>query len=330
MLAYAPVAQLTGMASKPVSLTSRLPWIYVIAALRDRVVYVGETHDAEGLLMRLGSHFGPFAASTLKKRASERASVTLRPPFVIVSARLPFAEDPSAFDGTSGATRRQCEAVVQQLITERFVLPSEGWTIVSETNSSSLSAPPEVRAACESIYDAFRSTIGFLTALSAASPFHLVVLDPYPAVKDDTDVAMGDVLEEIEVTIFTWVLDQLRTSLGEDSWWREGIPQDTRIECQARLESDPTNNGAPPQAYLMFMDLKSIAKKNWELCGPLFEAISQEKGKEKATSWLQEVNQLRNLWAHPIRRKYAPLDPAKAVWVRELSKRCVAACRTLP
>lgn len=329
MLAYAPVAQLTGMASKQVSLTSRLPWLYIIAAVHDKVVYVGETHDNEGILMRLGSHFGPYSNSTLKRRAEERAAVTLRPPFVIITARLPFSEDPAAFDGTSKAVRRQCEAVLQQLIIERFVLKTDGWTIVSQADASSLSASAEILSACESIYDAFRSTLGFLDALSAASPFHLVVLDPYPT-STDSNASIGEMLEDIELTVFTWVLDQLRLSLGEDKWWREGIPQDTRIECQGRLESDPTNSGSPPQAYMMFMDLKAIAKKNWGICGPLFEAISLENGKEKATNWLQEVNQLRNLWAHPIRRKFAPLDPAKVSWTRELRNRCYAACRSLP
>jgi hypothetical protein len=330
MVTYAPVAQITGIASKAVSLTTRLPWLYIIVAVRNRVVYVGETHDAEGLLIRLGSHFGPFAASTLKRRASERAGIgQLKPPFLVVSARLPFAEDPASFDGTSATTRKLCEALVQQLVTERFVLKTEGWVIVSQTSNSGMSASAEVSAACESIYAAFHNALNFFTALSSASPFHLVVLDPYPFVTDDMDVDVGAALEDIEVSVFRWVLDRLKKALGE-LWWRDGIPQDTRINCQARRESDPRNDGAPAEAYLMFMDLKAIAKKNWGVCGPLMEQISEARGKDSATDWIQELNEVRNLWAHPIRRSFAPLDPAKAARIRQLAKTCAVAVRTLP
>ncbi len=329
MLRYAPVAQITSVASKSVSLTTRLPWLYIIAAPRNRVIYVGETHDSEGLLIRLGSHFGPFTASTLKRCASGRAGIgQLKPPFLVVSARLPFAEDAAAFDGTSAKTRKLCEALVQQFIIERFVLRSEGWVIVSETSNSGLSASAEISAACESIYTAFQNVMSFFDALSNASPFHLVVLDPYPSVANDSDIDVGEALEEIEVTVFKWVINQLKKSFG-DSWWREGIPQDTRISCQARRESDPRNEGAPAEAYLMFMDLKTIAKKNWSVCGPLMEQISESKGRESATEWIQELNEVRNLWAHPIRRSFAPLDPAQSSRIRHLAKRCAAAVRAI-
>lgn len=323
---YAPVAQITSLISKSVSLTDRLPWVYVIAGLKDKVVYVGETYDREGILIRLGSHFGPYVQSTLKKRASERAVVSvLSPPYLVVAARLPFAEDDAGFDGTATMERRFCEAAVHQLVMEHFVLKTPGWVIVSETSVGANAYSATIDSAAAGIFTNFLTAFQHYRSLAATAPFHFVILDPFPhAEKADYDV--GRALDAIETSMFTWVINRLQRQHGE-SWWREAVPTEVRVECQARLERDATAGDAPAEAYMMLLDLKAIAKKNWSECGTLMEAVSGAKGRDAAMAWIQDLNDIRNLWAHPIRRKFTPMHQERIAWLRNLGERCFAACR---
>ena len=328
MVSYFPVAHLTSSSTKPVSISGRLPWLYVIFAVQDRLIYVGETNDELGLLARVSAHFGPFINSTFKKRAEQRANVVRpRPPFVIVGARLPFGTDPAGFDGTSNKVRKACEAILQRMITERFVLHRSGWVVISETSSSGATGQVTLEAACDSIYKAVDNAMTYMTSLSGASPFHLVLLDPYPF-SEDNDESLDEMMHEIEAGTFNWIREQLSRIHGV-AWWRNCVPEKSRVECAQRKEYDAAGDDTPPEAFLMLIDLREIIKKNWEVCGPLVEKISGELGKEKATAWLYRLNDIRRVWAHPIRRHFVEIQPQDVDWIRSLREACKVAFREL-
>lgn len=329
MVRYSPVAHLTSSATKTISVSDRLPWLYVIFGLRDRLIYVGESHDETGLLSRVSAHFGAFTNSTFKQRAEQRANVIRpRPPFVVIGARLPFGSDPAGFDGTSNKVRRACEAILQRMITERFVLHRTGWVMISETSSSGATGQAGLEAACDSIYRAVDNAITYMTSLSGASPFHLVLLDPYP-LSNDGDESLDDMMHEIEAGIFSWMRDRLSRTHGQ-AWWRNCVPEKSRVECVQRKEYDASGDDTPPEAFLMLIDLREIAKKNWDVCGILMEKISGETGKDKATSWLLRLNDIRRLWAHPIRRRFVDIQPQDKDWIKSIRESCKEAFRTLP
>ena len=84
---YSTVGHITGIHVTQVNLTSKLPWLYLIASIGSRVIYIGETNNENGLVSRLSQHFGPFSNSTFKQSAEEVASIrTLRSPYLIIAA----------------------------------------------------------------------------------------------------------------------------------------------------------------------------------------------------------------------------------------------------
>ena len=84
---------------------------------------------------------------------------------------------------------------------------------------------------------------------------------------------------------------------------------------------------APPEAYLTLIDLRDVVRKNWDLFGQVMEQVSGLKGKENATKWIVEVNEIRKLWAHPIRQEFRPILQDDQRRVRELIGKLQASTR---
>src|SRR6266511_186982 len=156
---YIPVAHFNGLGGRTVDLTSKLPWLYIIAAPRARVIYIGETNDEGGLVVRLGAQFGPYPGSSLRKStAAITGKTTLKAPFVVIAARLPFASDDAPFNGDSKQSRLVCEGVLHQLVAQHFLARMPGWTIVSSFGHNVTLETPEMRTACEQIYNCYEHT----------------------------------------------------------------------------------------------------------------------------------------------------------------------------
>ena len=214
------------------------------------------------------------------------------------------------------------------MITERFALQRSGWVMISETSSSGATGQAVLEATCDSIYKAVDNAMTYMASLSGASPFHLVLLDPYPLLEEG-DESLDEMMHEIEAGTFNWIRDQLSRIHGF-AWWRNCVPEKSRVECAQRKEYDAAGDDTPPEAFLMLIDLKEISKKNWEVCGPFMERISGEVGKDKATAWLQRLNDIRRLWAHPIRRHFVDVQPQDLEWIKSLQQACKNAFRALP
>lgn len=324
---FAPIAHLTGSAPRRVDLTTRLPWLYLIAAHRAGIIYVGETYDQGGLIVRLGSHFGSFPQSTLRKKVSEIKGISvLRPPFLVVAARLPFADDDAGYDAGSKKVRLACEALVQELVGKHFLTKGHKWTIVSETRPNSLIENKQIHTSCRSIYDCFENAFGFLENLSGFEPFNLILLDSPRLVENEQESDIGELIEQTEMLVFQWLLDKVKQAHG-DMWWSDGIPETVRIECQKRREQEAASETLPKEAYLTLIDFRAIAQKNWDSCQHAFERIAEAQGKNRATEWIMELNDLRKLWAHPIKRYFVPLDAARVSRLRKIHERV---CASLP
>ena len=294
---FSPSGHFSGNIEEAVDLTAPNPWLYVIASLASRVVYIGETFDQGGLVVRLGSHFGPYSRSDFRQAAARTVGIhNLRKPFVVVAAQLPVNDPDVRFNGDSRKERRLCETLVHTHV-GRYVARRKGWTIVSTAQSSGSGENDDIASASESISDCFIAALEFLGRLSPPSPFHLVTLNG--TVRGVTDVDAGAVLNQIELLLFEWLLDGLKSAHGDD-WWSNGVPRETRIKCASRAEEE--NKGFPFEAYLTFIDLRKIAQSNWDIFGSALERVTEERGKDRATAWLVELNEVRNSWAHPIRQ----------------------------
>ena len=301
---FRPASHFSGSVSDPlVDLTAHAPWLYIIACMKPRLLYIGETYDSGGLIVRLGSHFGPFTGSTLRQSAAKYVGSTVTPPFIVVAAYLPTDDPEVQFDASSKNVRLACEALVHTHIA-RIVLKKEAWTIISSSQITKLAENTDIEMACESIANCFDTTLDFLSDLTTASPFHLVTLGRRREILGDADI--GELLNQIEVMLYDWLLHELKEKFGE-RWWVEGVPVASRKQCATRSEEE--GRGHPSEAYLTFIDLRDIIRSNWDIFGPTIEKIAEERGhgKDRATKWLVELNEMRKIWAHPIKQRFQSL-----------------------
>jgi len=324
---YETTGQFGGSFARSIELTAHVPWLYIIVASRPQIVYIGETFDQGGLVVRLGRQFGPYTGSTLRQRAAQVAGIArLGPPLIVVAARLPYGDDGVAFDASSKQVRLLCEAVLHELVASRFIAARSGWTIISDPQPSRLTPNRQFFDACEGIYDCFDHSFEFLKGITAGSPFTLVVLDQEIGADADYALNAGQVVEGIEVRVNDWIVAVLKTEFG-DAWWTKGIPQGVRVQCAQRMEEEGTRGYVPPEAYLTFIDLRSIIQRNWSLFSARIESIGGSVGKDRATRWLVDVNEVRKLWAHPLKQRYTVQDPKKLDELRKLRQRIVETLR---
>jgi hypothetical protein len=317
---FTTVAHFSGLVTHRLDLTVQFPWVYIIIAPKAKVVYIGETYDQAGLIVRLGRHFGRYQESELRKCASKHGILKLHPPFIVIAARLPFGEDSSESDASSKQIRLFYEGILHQYIASRFTGKKAGWFIIS-TSTYDGAEPESIKKSCESIYSCFESTFSFLESLTEPSPLHLVLLDKKERKEHDITIEdIGRLIERTELQLFNWIIDLLKREYAEesDSWWIKGLPKNIRQQCQTRKE-DEGISGMPPEAYLTLIDFKDIVAHNWKLCSSIIESIAGHQGKDKGTKWIVELNEMRKLWAHPIKQKFLPIPRLK---IDEIKKIC--------
>ena len=297
---FQPNGHFSGNAQGAVDLTAPLPWLYIVACLRSKVVYIGETNDRGGLVVRLGSHFGPYAGSSLRQAAAKTVGVSrLRAPFIVVAARLPIDDPGIQFNGNSRKERQMCEVLVHSHVSRHLASEFPDWVIVSSSRSAGVGENNDIASASESISRCFLSALRFLGRLTPHSPFNLVTLGT--GVETLGEDEPGTLLNRIEVMMFEWLLEGLKKEFG-DSWWGKGVPTEVRKRCATALEEE--NVGLPVEAYLTFVDLRKIVQANWNIFGSKLEQATRESGKERATAWLVTLNDVRKIWAHPIKLRF--------------------------
>jgi hypothetical protein len=318
---YVPAVHFTGLAAAHLDVTKRIPWLYILAAPQHKVLYVGETHDPSGLIVRISTHFGPFLQSTFRQACANVAGRKLiKPPFLVVAARLPVEEDGAGWDANSKIMRLRLESHVHELAVRRFVAVNPGWVLVSSARGYGADLPGCADAAGESIWGAFETALKFLSPFSVVSPLHVVLLDFEPPQDEQRKGNLGNALEEIETRLFNWVVQTLNRKFG-DRWWNECVPEAIRVECVKRREEERCTDTLPPEAYFSLVDFAQIVKKNWSCCSYVVEAISGEQGKDRATAWISRLNDVRKLWAHPVKRLYRQASAREMTLVWELHRK---------
>jgi hypothetical protein len=251
------------------------------------------------------------------------------PPYVVVAARLPSGNDPAEFDGTSATIRAQCVSTLQAKVATRFIPSQPGWTDLSVTQTLPSDVDSEIDAACEAIFQHTQAAIIGMVALARAIPLHIVLLDAYPVAAHETDTIEG-ALSEIEVAVHKWLIGTLKATFGAGGWWSQGIPEAIRVNCTTRREQDGGDHTIAADAYMMLIDLVAISKHNWSLASPFMEKVSGRQGKESGTAWIGELNQIRKLFAHPIRGRYVSIPSGSHERILDLRRRVLQACAEFP
>lgn len=134
-------------------------------------------------------------------------------------------------------------------------------------------------------------------------------------------VALGDMYDDIrlvEVGLHKFVRSVLEKAHGhsESGWWRQGVPENVRIECQKRREQDL--DASEPYCYTDLLDLKAIIDKQWETIKKEMPPTIASNKKAFLTD-LMRLNEIRRVVMHPVRDKIPTEDDFE--FLRDLKKR---------
>jgi hypothetical protein len=95
------------------------------------------------------------------------------------------------------------------------------------------------------------------------------------------------------------LVKQTLQSAYQDQWWRKGIPESTRKNCQSRKEEDeiPLDE---PYRYTTLIDLKSIIENDWRVFSvALPKALAAKK--PDTLDRLKRLNDIRKKVMHPVK-----------------------------
>lgn len=310
---FSPVLKFSGLSVSQTDLSQRNAWVYIVFCYKQKLLYIGETYDSEGVFRRLSSHFGPYAQSTLKQNANDIArKKILSPPYLIVACNINSNSDDS-FDSSAKKIRLKIEADLHQFYAQTFLVQNPGWNIISTASQTNITNDALLDNIVNSLYVESSNAFSHFKELSSSSPWNFIVLErPVPETNDK--YSLWEIIERIEVTLFRYVIEQLK--LVGENWWSESIPEPIRIECVRRREQEKSHEFMPPEAYLGIIELREIIRKNWLIFESLMSNISLNDGKEKATKWLVEVNDARKILAHPLKMQYLSISKEKEVNIR--------------
>ena len=125
----------------------------------------------------------------------------------------------------------------------------------------------------------------------------------------EADNKLKRIVEEMR----TYIFDVFRAIHGDRLYWDRGVTDKT-IKSNAYTKSldVDTDDRLPLETYLDVLEMKKIVenKTNWPLFKAVFNIVEPgEKGFTKNLKWMDTVNELRRIPAHPAReRKYKVED----------------------
>ena len=112
--------------------------------------------------------------------------------------------------------------------------------------------------------------------------------------KAETNKKAKEIIDRIEMTLQKVILEELHREFGSDEnqWWMLGIPKSIRLKVSTRFEEEEGKRGGK-EYYFDLIDYRQIAVHNWELFEPIL-GYSKSGSKDKRTSWINVLNEIRN------------------------------------
>ncbi len=117
--------------------------------------------------------------------------------------------------------------------------------------------------------------------------------------KAQTNRRSKEIIDRIETTLQKVVLEELRREFGDDEsgWWIEGVPKTVRVEVGKRYEDDDAKRGGK-ENYFDLIHYRKIATDHWDLFSDILGFGKKGAGKDRATSWIGELNEKRKIVSH--------------------------------
>lgn len=131
---------------------------------------------------------------------------------------------------------------------------------------------------------------------------------------EEKKIAADRKIEELIKEMQKYIFTVFRSIHGEtkDAYWDKGIP-DKSIKAKAyeRSLDDEVEERLPLETYLDVIEFKKIVdhKQNW----PLFKSVFNipepgEKGYAKNLKWMERLNELRRIQAHPSDKRHYKVE----------------------
>jgi hypothetical protein len=127
--------------------------------------------------------------------------------------------------------------------------------------------------------------------------------------KAQTNIKAKAIADKIEHILQTTILAELKREFGpeESRWWIEGIPKKIRTKVGERCEEDDYKRGGK-EYYFDLIDYRDIISSHWNLFSKLFGYGKANISKEKRTSWINDVNDIRKIVAHSSSGRTVPME----------------------
>jgi len=116
-----------------------------------------------------------------------------------------------------------------------------------------------------------------------------------------TDEAATKV-KKIHKRLSDYIINTLRRNYGTQSkaWWTQGVPVKIRQDCSTKWEA--ANRKDEEESYLYLIHYVEICRQNWSLVKDVISLDEKDiDNKEKRTKWIRDLNEIRNITAHPER-----------------------------
>lgn len=149
----------------------------------------------------------------------------------------------------------------------------------------------------------FRLTRLVRTAITGFSPDDYA--DWEVAQSEENRTTADQQIQEICNVVQRHIFAIFRKMYGEEkaAYWEKGVPNgEMRTTAYGRSTDDDVDERGPLESYLNFVDFKKIIEKSdrWPLFKEVFDiSLDGTKGQGKNISWMDRINELRRIAAHP-------------------------------
>ena len=144
-------------------------------------------------------------------------------------------------------------------------------------------------------------------------------LEDYLALKDDQHIkAAEETIKVIEMRVTDIIIGYFKKIHG-DKYWNYLGTKDMRVKAYERQQEELPDKQLDLEAYLDFIDKKKIIEKteNWNAFKVYFDIpLPNEKGFAKNLKWMDRLNELRRVVAHPHKRAFKTDDLGFLSWIR--------------
>jgi hypothetical protein len=122
----------------------------------------------------------------------------------------------------------------------------------------------------------------------------------------------------IENRVTEIVINYFKKIHGSNYWNYVGT-KEMRVKAYERQQEEAPEKQLDMDAYLDFIDKKKIIEKseNWPVFKPYFDIpLPNEKGFAKNLKWMDRLNELRRVVAHPHKRSFRSEDLEFLEWIK--------------